>query len=121
MHFAWWCVFDIYLHLFIQEAIVANQFFSIARCIESGDVDSALSSSDHVIEGQMHVGGQEHYYMETSSCLVVPRGEDGEMEVFSSTQGLKETQMFAAKALGVPANRVVVRVKRIGQYQLNAL
>ena len=64
MHFAWWCVFDIYLHLFIQEAIVANQFFSIARCIESGDVDSALSSSDHVIEGQMHVGGQEHYYME---------------------------------------------------------
>jgi len=50
--------------------------------------------------------------METSSCYVVPRGEHGEMEVFSSTQGLKETQMFAAKALGVPANGVVVRVKR---------
>ena len=97
-----------------QEAIAANQYFQVVRKVQCGDVDSAMATAEHILEGQMRVGGQEHFYLETSTCLVVPTGEDGEMEVFSSTQGLKETQMFAAKALGVAANKIVVRVKRIG-------
>lgn len=36
--------------------------------------------------GEVHVGGQEHFYMETQSVLAIPRGEDKEMDVFVSTQ-----------------------------------
>uniref|UniRef100_A0A8C8A1D0 xanthine dehydrogenase n=1 Tax=Oryzias sinensis TaxID=183150 RepID=A0A8C8A1D0_9TELE len=61
----------------------------------------------------MHIGGQEHFYLETHVTLAVPK-EDGEMELFVSTQSPNDTQSHVAKVLGVPANRVVVRVKRLG-------
>ena len=32
------------------------------------------------------MGGQEHFYLETQACLVVPKGEDGELEIFASSQ-----------------------------------
>ena len=39
------------------------------------------------------MGGQEHFYLETNACLAVPKGEDGEMELFVSTQNANETQV----------------------------
>ncbi len=41
----------------------------------------------------MHIGGQEHFYLETNVTLAVPRGEDGEMELFVSTQSASKTQV----------------------------
>lgn len=41
----------------------------------------------------MHIGGQEHFYLETNVTLAVPRGEDGEMELFVSTQSTAKTQV----------------------------
>ncbi len=40
--------------------------------------------------------------------------EGGEMEIIASTQNPTKTQLQVAKVLGVPANRVVCRVKRLG-------
>lgn len=60
------------------------------------------------------MGGQEHFYLETQACLAVPKPEFGEMEVFSSTQNPAETQAYVAKVLGVSANKVNARVKRMG-------
>ncbi|XP_068612678.1 xanthine dehydrogenase/oxidase [Brachionichthys hirsutus] len=98
----------------IQEAIEAQSFFDPMRTIQKGDLEAGFSQADHVLEGEMHIGGQEHFYLETNVTLAVPRGEDGEMELFASTQSASKTQSLVAKALGVPANRVVVRVKRMG-------
>jgi len=67
------------------------------------------------LEGSIHIGGQDHFYLEPFSCVAIPKGENGEMEMFSTTQWLTGTQDMVAKALGVPANRVVARVKRIGK------
>ncbi len=98
-----------------KDAIAADQYFPTVRTVEQGEnVDSALASAEHVIEGQTHIGGQDHFYLETQACVCIPKGEDGEMEIIASTQGLDGTQKLAALALGVPANRVVARVKRIG-------
>lgn len=36
--------------------------------------------------GEICIGGQEHFYMETQSVLAVPKGEDKEMDVYVSTQ-----------------------------------
>lgn len=41
----------------------------------------------------MHIGGQEHFYLETNCTIAVPRGEDGEMELFVSTQSASKTQV----------------------------
>ncbi|KAM7375600.1 hypothetical protein PAMA_014620 [Pampus argenteus] len=98
----------------IQEAIAAQSFYQPIRTIQRGDLKAGFKQADHILEGEMHIGGQEHFYLETNVSLAVPRGEDGEMELFVSTQSAAKTQSLVAKALGVPANRVVVRVKRMG-------
>uniref|UniRef100_A0A8C0V931 Xanthine dehydrogenase/oxidase n=1 Tax=Cyanistes caeruleus TaxID=156563 RepID=A0A8C0V931_CYACU len=98
----------------IQEAIEKQSFFKDIKRINKGDVKKGFEESDHILEGEMYLGGQEHFYLETHCTLAVPKGEDGEMELFVSTQNPMKTQEFAANALGVPSNRVVVRVKRMG-------
>uniref|UniRef100_A0AAX7VU14 Xanthine dehydrogenase/oxidase n=1 Tax=Astatotilapia calliptera TaxID=8154 RepID=A0AAX7VU14_ASTCA len=98
----------------IQEAIATQSFYQPIRTIQKGDLELGFKHADHILEGEMHIGGQEHFYLETNVTLAVPRGEDGEMELFVSTQAPTHTQSLVAMALGVPANRVVVRVKRMG-------
>lgn len=101
--------------LSIEEAIEQNSFFPHYRFIRSGgDMDEAFAAADHVFEGVARMGGQEHFYLETHASIVVPKLEDGEVEVFASTQNPTETQTIVAQVTGVPANRVVVRVKRLG-------
>ena len=97
-----------------QDAIAAGQFYTVKRLISDGDVEGALAASDHTLEGEAYMGGQDHFYLETHGCIAVPTGEDGEMELICSTQGLHHTQIAAADALGVPSNRVVARAKRLG-------
>ena len=36
---------------------------------------------------------QEHFYLETQTTIAVPKGEDGEMELFVSTQNPTLTQV----------------------------
>lgn len=59
------------------------------------------------------MGAQSHFYFEPQVSLAEP-GEDGEMTVYASTQNPSETQFKVAEVLGVPANKVVVRTKRMG-------
>ncbi|XP_074845961.1 xanthine dehydrogenase/oxidase isoform X2 [Carettochelys insculpta] len=98
----------------IQEAIKKKSFYKPSRKIEKGNVQKGFEESDHIVEGEMYIGGQEHFYLETHCTIAVPKGEDGEMELFVSTQNPTKTQDFIANALGVPANRILVRVKRMG-------
>ena len=104
----------------IEDAIRENSFFSGTRKIESGEYkpgepkpDLPLSAATHFVNGVARMSAQEHFYLETNVSLCVPQ-EDGEMEIFASTQNAKETQDFAAHILQVPYHKVVVRVKRLG-------
>ena len=49
----------------------------------------------------MHIGGQEHFYLEGQIALAVP-GEDGAILVYSSTQHPSEVQHIVARVLAVP-------------------
>ncbi|KAI9759992.1 MAG: hypothetical protein M4579_001929 [Chaenotheca gracillima] len=100
--------------LTIEEAIEKDSFYDHFRYIKRGNVDDLFEGADHVFSGVSRLGGQEHFYLETNACVVVPKPEDGEMEVFSSTQNPTETQTFIAQVCDVPANKVVTRVKRLG-------
>lgn len=100
--------------LTIEEAIEASSFFDHAHSIKKGDVNEAFETADHVFTGVARMAAQEHFYLETQACVVVPKPEDGEIEVFSSTQNPTETQAYVAQVTGVAANKVVTRVKRLG-------
>jgi len=51
--------------------------------------------------------------LETNSSLVIP-SEDNEFEIHAATQNPTETQMVGASILGLPANKIVCKVKRLG-------
>jgi xanthine dehydrogenase/oxidase len=74
----------------IEEAIEAESFFDFFRELKKGDVEAAFKECDHVFTGVARMGGQEHFYLETNACVAVPKPEDGEMEIFSSTQNPNE-------------------------------
>ncbi|XP_076843941.1 xanthine dehydrogenase/oxidase isoform X2 [Brachyhypopomus gauderio] len=98
----------------IQDAIASESFYQPIRTIERGDLTQGFQEADNILQGEIHIGGQEHFYLETNCTVAVPRGEDGEMELFVSTQSAAKTQALVAKALGVPASHIVCRVKRMG-------
>jgi|EP00505_MAST-04D_sp_SCG-Rhode-Island_P001000 xanthine dehydrogenase/oxidase len=97
----------------IDDAIAAKSFHPTQHLIEDGDVDDAFATCDIVLEGEMRVGGQEHFYLECNSALVVP-GEGDELYLYCSTQNPTKAQNFAARACGVTANKVVCKMKRMG-------
>lgn len=98
----------------IEDAIKNNSFWGEELKIEKGNLKKGFSEADNVVSGELYIGGQEHFYLETHCTIAVPKGEAGEMELFVSTQNTMKTQSFVAKMLGVPENRIVVRVKRMG-------
>lgn len=102
------------LILTIEEAIQNKSFFEPERKLEYGNVDEAFKMVDQILEGEIHMGGQEHFYMETQSMLVVPKGEDQEIDVYVSTQFPKYIQDITAAVLKVAANKVMCHVKRVG-------
>ena len=61
--FIHWSVVSIRSHffllLFYQEAIAAESFIeSTPMCIEKGDLERGFADSDHVLQGEMRMGGQ---------------------------------------------------------------
>ena len=79
--------------LLFQEAINANSFFGERSEISFGNVDGGFQESDTIIEGEFGSGYQEHFYLEPWSCLVVPRIENDEMDIFVGTQNLMAAQV----------------------------
>ena len=98
----------------IEEAVEKQSFFEHYRYIQRGNVEQAFKNSDHVISGTSRMGGQEHFYLETQASLAIPKPEDGEMEIWSSTQNPTETQAYVAAVTGVQSNKIVSKVKRLG-------
>ncbi|XP_035533549.1 aldehyde oxidase 6 [Morone saxatilis] len=98
----------------VEEAIEKSSFFEPRRVIWRGNVTEAFETVDQLYEGEIRMGGQEHFYMETQSMLVVPVGEETEFKVYVSTQWPTSTQDAIAETLDIPSNRVTCHVKRMG-------
>ncbi|XP_037377774.1 aldehyde oxidase 4-like [Talpa occidentalis] len=98
----------------IEQALEHNSFLCPEKKIEKGDVEQAFKNVDQVIEGEVHVEGQEHFYMETQSILAIPKQEDKEMVLHLGTQFPTHVQEFVSAALKVPRNRIACHMKRAG-------
>ncbi|OFX43123.1 MAG: xanthine dehydrogenase molybdopterin binding subunit [Bacteroidetes bacterium GWA2_30_7] len=99
--------------LTIEKAIENGQTIQPSRKIETGDINEAFKNATNIIEGELKVGGQEHWYLETQICLCIPE-EGRDMKVFSSTQNPSETQLLVAEALGLQKMNVEVDMRRMG-------
>ncbi|MGD9722014.1 MAG: xanthine dehydrogenase molybdopterin binding subunit [Pirellulales bacterium] len=99
--------------LSIDAAIAAESFLGPQRTIACGDVDTALAGADHVLEGVLSIGGQEHFYFEPQSAMVHP-GEAGALTVYSSTQHTSEVQAVVAEVCGLPFHHVTCICRRLG-------
>lgn len=99
--------------LSIQDAIRQGSFHGPPHTLARGDSDGALAAAPHRLRGDLFVGGQDHFYLETHVSWAVPE-PDGSVHLYSSTQHPSETQGVVANVLGVAAHQVVVTCLRMG-------
>jgi len=99
--------------LTIQDAIAANSYHSAPSSIRRGDPSAAIAASPHSLAGELSIGGQEHFYLETQ-CSLARIDETGGFIIDSSTQHPAETQIIVARVLGIPCHRVSVQSLRMG-------
>jgi xanthine dehydrogenase large subunit len=97
----------------IEAAIAADSFHTDPMVIHRGTPAEAIADAAHSVEGELHVGGQEHFYLETQAALAY-YDEDGALFVHSSTQHPSETQEICARVLGVEKNAVTCQSLRMG-------
>ncbi len=97
----------------VREAVAAQSFQGSARTVRRGDAGAALASAAYRFEGELEIGGQEHFYLETQAALALV-DENGQVFVQSSTQHPSETQDIVAHVLGRPAHEVTVQCLRMG-------
>ena len=97
----------------IADAIVADSYIGPPRAIARGDFAGGFAKAPHHFTGTIHIGGQEHLYLETQCALAIP-GENGHILFHSSTQNPTEIQAMAAHVLGLGMHQVVCVCKRMG-------
>ena len=98
--------------LTIRQAIEAGSFLTAPLRIANGDV-AAIASSAVRVDGELEIGGQEHFYLETQAALAW-LDESGGLHLHSSTQHPAETQEVVARVLGLARHRVSVECLRMG-------
>lgn len=72
-----------------------------------------FTDADITIQGEMQVGGQEHFYLEGQVSLAEIT-EEGGIFLRSSTQNPTEVQKLVAEVLAIDFNRVTVDTRRMG-------
>ena len=99
--------------LTVEDALAANSRFEQGPITWTrGDPAQGFAQAPHIVEGEIEVGGQEHFYLEGQIAAAIPL-EDG-MHVISSTQHPTEIQHKVAHALHLPMAAVRVEMRRMG-------
>ena len=97
----------------IEDAMESGRLVQPQRKIENGDVDNAKRDAVNTLKGELKIGAQEQWYLETQVALARP-GEGDELKVYSSTQHPSETQALIAEVLHIPKMEVEVEIRRMG-------
>jgi xanthine dehydrogenase large subunit len=91
----------------------AQSFVLPPMHLQRGNFQQAFAQAPHTLTGQLHVGGQEQFYLEGQISYAIPK-EDQSMQVFCSTQHPSEMQHVVAQALGLHSHHVTVECRRMG-------
>jgi xanthine dehydrogenase large subunit len=96
-----------------QAARAAQSYVLPPMHLARGDAQAAYEAAPHKVKGELHVGGQEQFYLEGQIAYAIPQENDG-MLVLCSTQHPSEMQHVVAHALGLHSHHVVVECRRMG-------
>lgn len=99
--------------LSIEDALAAHSLFAEPAVFTKGDISAGFKSAEHVLEGEISCGSQEHFYLETQATRAV-KGEGNQVLIYASTQSPEATQSICAEILGLPFHEVVVEVNKLG-------
>jgi xanthine dehydrogenase large subunit len=100
--------------LTIDQALAAESRFEDGpRIYTKGNAANAMHDAAHRLQGQINLGGQEHFYLEGQAALALA-GDHGDMVIHSSTQHPTEIQHKVAEALNIAQHAVRVEVRRMG-------
>ncbi len=94
-------------------ATAREEFVRPTHVQTRGDWQQALDHAEQIVEGELFVGGQEHFYLEGQACVVHPTEDEGVI-VHTSNQHPSETQKLVAEVLDIPFHAVTVEVRRMG-------
>jgi len=97
----------------VVDALRKKHFVLDSHQHKIGNSSAELASAPRRLQGSLHIGGQEHFYLETQISSVMPT-EDGGMIVYTSTQNATEVQKLVAEVLGVPMHKIVIDMRRMG-------
>jgi xanthine dehydrogenase large subunit len=98
--------------LTIDEAIAQDAWLAGPFRITRGNM-AALETSAVRCTGELRIGGQEHFYLETQAAIAWVDETDG-VALQCSTQHPTETQAIVARVLDLPAHQVTVECLRMG-------
>ena len=87
---------------------IANRF----RLVH-GDVDKGFDQSDEIIEDEFRISHVSHGYLETQN-VVAQAFRDGTYEIWTSCQSPFVVRQIVSECLGVPYNKVTIRVPFVG-------
>ncbi|NRR30346.1 xanthine dehydrogenase molybdopterin binding subunit [Oxalobacteraceae bacterium] len=96
-----------------QAARDAKSFVVPPMHLARGDAQAAFERSPHRLKGELHVGGQEQFYLEGQISFAIPKEGNG-MLVYCSTQHPTEMQHVVAHALHRHSHDIVVECRRMG-------
>ena len=99
--------------LSLADSIDTEFYVRPPHSMRRGDASKMLEQSQHRLQGEIEIGGQEHFYLEGQVARARPE-EDGGVTLWSSNQNPTETQHLVANVLGVPMHSVNVIVRRMG-------
>ncbi len=91
----------------------AQSFVLPPMQLRRGDAQAALEAAPRRLRGELHVGGQEQFYLEGQIAYAIPQ-EDRGMLVQCSTQHQSEMLHVVAHALGLSSHQVRVECRRMG-------
>uniref|UniRef100_T1JEH9 FAD-binding PCMH-type domain-containing protein n=1 Tax=Strigamia maritima TaxID=126957 RepID=T1JEH9_STRMM len=80
--------------------------------INDGDAIKALENAKNKISGEIEVGTQFHFHLETQVCLTIPTNEG--FTVYPSSQFPDGTHAVVAQVLGVNRSSIHVEMRRLG-------
>lgn len=100
--------------LTIEQALEEGSFVVPSEHLSVGNATLAIEGATHKLEGQLKVGGQEHFYLECQIALAIPN-DDGGMYIHSATQYPTHVQQAVARVLGLTRfSDVTVVCRRMG-------
>ncbi|OQV23093.1 Xanthine dehydrogenase [Hypsibius exemplaris] len=95
-----------------RDAIAKQSFHPQPKGIVVGDAAAVIASAAVKVSGEIEMGTQNHFHMETEGAVTYPT-EDG-LNIESGTQHMDSVQQAVSQCCGIGKHRINVTVKRTG-------